>query len=135
MHCFANNVQVAFVAIGATMVGSITFLKKEGDYVRKGDEVSFILFPSCDYSAVCAGLLNYLTCPLLSQFGYFSFGGSTVICVFEKVCSFLSLLFVSFFLLDTDNQLSKTKLSKAIQYLSLQFHKLNPLLVTGRNPI
>ncbi|TVU36953.1 hypothetical protein EJB05_18910 [Eragrostis curvula] len=47
--------KVAFVAIGATMVGSITFLKEEGDYVQKGDE-----------------------------FGYFSFGGSTVICVFEK---------------------------------------------------
>ncbi|RWW65680.1 hypothetical protein BHE74_00026998 [Ensete ventricosum] len=47
--------KVAFVAIGATMVGSITFTKKEGDYVHKGDE-----------------------------FGYFSFGGSTVICVFEK---------------------------------------------------
>ncbi|KAH0733689.1 hypothetical protein KY289_004877 [Solanum tuberosum] len=47
--------KVAFVAIGATMVGSINFSKKEGDYVRKGDE-----------------------------FGYFSFGGSTVICVFEK---------------------------------------------------
>ncbi|CAL9198259.1 phosphatidylserine decarboxylase proenzyme 2 isoform X1 [Musa acuminata AAA Group] len=47
--------KVAFVAIGATMVGSITFTKNEGDYVHKGDE-----------------------------FGYFSFGGSTVICVFEK---------------------------------------------------
>ncbi|KAL8536111.1 hypothetical protein ACS0TY_011658 [Phlomoides rotata] len=47
--------KVAFVAIGATMVGSITFTKREGDYVKKGDE-----------------------------FGYFSFGGSTVICVFEK---------------------------------------------------
>ncbi|ERN19873.1 hypothetical protein AMTRI_Chr11g100430 [Amborella trichopoda] len=47
--------KVAFVAIGATMVGSITFLRKEGDYVNKGDE-----------------------------FGYFSFGGSTVMCVFEK---------------------------------------------------
>lgn len=47
--------KVAFVAIGATMVGSITFLKKKGDHVKKGDE-----------------------------FGYFSFGGSTVICVFEK---------------------------------------------------
>ncbi|GAA0174197.1 decarboxylase [Lithospermum erythrorhizon] len=47
--------KVAFVAIGATMVGSITFKKKEGDLVQKGDE-----------------------------FGYFSFGGSTVICVFEK---------------------------------------------------
>ncbi|KQK11647.1 hypothetical protein BRADI_2g61400v3 [Brachypodium distachyon] len=47
--------KVAFVAIGATMVGSITFLKEKGDYVHKGDE-----------------------------FGYFSFGGSTVICVFEK---------------------------------------------------
>ncbi|BBG96066.1 phosphatidylserine decarboxylase 2 [Prunus dulcis] len=47
--------KVAFVAIGATMVGSITFSKKEGDHVKKGEE-----------------------------FGYFSFGGSTVICVFEK---------------------------------------------------
>ncbi|KAI7738701.1 hypothetical protein M8C21_030803 [Ambrosia artemisiifolia] len=47
--------KVAFVAIGATMVGSITFTKKAGDHVQKGDE-----------------------------FGYFSFGGSTVICVFEK---------------------------------------------------
>lgn len=47
--------KVAFVAIGATMVGSIAFSKKEGDHVKKGDE-----------------------------FGYFSFGGSTVICVFEK---------------------------------------------------
>ncbi|KAG6788874.1 hypothetical protein POTOM_004952 [Populus tomentosa] len=48
--------KVAFVAIGATMVGSITFSKKAGDHVKKGDE-----------------------------YGYFSFGGSTVICVFEKV--------------------------------------------------
>ncbi|KAK7328206.1 hypothetical protein VNO77_22308 [Canavalia gladiata] len=47
--------KVAFVAIGATMVGSINFIKKKGDYVKKGDE-----------------------------FGYFSFGGSTVICIFEK---------------------------------------------------
>uniref|UniRef100_A0A0E0JTW7 phosphatidylserine decarboxylase n=1 Tax=Oryza punctata TaxID=4537 RepID=A0A0E0JTW7_ORYPU len=30
--------KVAFVAIGATMVGSIEFLKEEGDYVHKGDE-------------------------------------------------------------------------------------------------
>ncbi|XP_031504197.1 phosphatidylserine decarboxylase proenzyme 2-like [Nymphaea colorata] len=50
--CFGK---VAFVAIGATMVGSIHFSKKKGEYVRKGEE-----------------------------FGYFSFGGSTVICVFEK---------------------------------------------------
>ncbi|KAK8958625.1 hypothetical protein KSP40_PGU000908 [Platanthera guangdongensis] len=49
--------KVAFVAIGATMVGSITFSKKKGDCVHKGDE-----------------------------FGYFSFGGSTVICMFEKDC-------------------------------------------------
>ncbi|MCO5590555.1 hypothetical protein L7F22_044526 [Adiantum nelumboides] len=47
--------KVAFVAIGATMVGSINFTKNEGDRVKKGDE-----------------------------FGYFSFGGSTVICVFQK---------------------------------------------------
>ncbi|EFH42453.1 predicted protein [Arabidopsis lyrata subsp. lyrata] len=47
--------KVAFVAIGATMVGSINFERKEGEHVKKGDEL-----------------------------GYFSFGGSTVICVFEK---------------------------------------------------
>ncbi|KAF1889183.1 hypothetical protein Lal_00024505 [Lupinus albus] len=47
--------EVAFVAIGATMVGSITFTKKKSDHVKKGDE-----------------------------FGYLSFGGSTAICVFEK---------------------------------------------------
>lgn len=47
--------KVAFVAIGATMVGSIKFLRKKGEDVKKGEE-----------------------------FGYFAFGGSTVICVFEK---------------------------------------------------
>ncbi|GLJ07605.1 hypothetical protein SUGI_0070660 [Cryptomeria japonica] len=47
--------KMAFVAIGATMVGSITFTKNEGDFLKKGDEL-----------------------------GYFSFGGSTVVCVFEK---------------------------------------------------
>ncbi|KAK9735194.1 hypothetical protein RND81_04G189700 [Saponaria officinalis] len=50
--CFGK---VAYIAIGATMVGSISFTRKEGEHVQKGDE-----------------------------FGYFSFGGSTVICVFEK---------------------------------------------------
>jgi phosphatidylserine decarboxylase len=47
--------KVAFVAIGATMVGTITFTKNEGDEVKKGDEM-----------------------------GFFSFGGSTVIVVFQK---------------------------------------------------
>ncbi|CAN6458626.1 unnamed protein product [Victoria cruziana] len=50
--CFGK---VAFVAIGATMVGSINFSKKKEEYVRKGDEL-----------------------------GYFNFGGSTVLSVFEK---------------------------------------------------
>ncbi|KAL5703747.1 phosphatidylserine decarboxylase [Ranunculus cassubicifolius] len=47
--------KVALVAIGATMVGSINLTKKEGDEVQKGEEM-----------------------------GYFQFGGSTVIAVFEK---------------------------------------------------
>ncbi|GFY89169.1 phosphatidylserine decarboxylase 2 [Actinidia rufa] len=58
--------KVAFVAIGATMVGSITFTKKKGDHIQKGDEAFYLD-------------------SLSLQFGYFSFGGSTVICVFEKV--------------------------------------------------
>ncbi|KAL7175678.1 hypothetical protein ACSBR2_029297 [Camellia fascicularis] len=32
--------KVAFVAVGATMVGSITFTKKKGDYIKKGDELN-----------------------------------------------------------------------------------------------
>ncbi|KAK6917069.1 Phosphatidylserine decarboxylase-related, partial [Dillenia turbinata] len=36
--------QVAFVAIGATMVGSIPFSKNEGDYAQKGDEVTIHIF-------------------------------------------------------------------------------------------
>ena len=36
--------QVAMVAIGATMVGSITFSKKEGDVVKKGEQVILPLF-------------------------------------------------------------------------------------------
>lgn len=53
-------VQVAFVAIGATMVGSITFLKKEGDYIHKGDEVFFMhfLLIYCDnfFWCLCEGV-------------------------------------------------------------------------------
>ena len=40
---------MAFVAIGATMVGSITFTKRDGDHVKKGDEVSlFTRSPSVE---------------------------------------------------------------------------------------
>ncbi|KAF1888989.1 hypothetical protein Lal_00039644 [Lupinus albus] len=46
------------------MVGSITFTKKKCDHVKKGDE---------EVEICC-----------IKQFGYLSFGGSTVICVFEK---------------------------------------------------
>ena len=45
---------VKFVAIGATLVGSIVFTVEVGQTVRKGDEL-----------------------------GYFKFGGSTNICLFE----------------------------------------------------
>lgn len=72
------------MAIGATMVGSIEFLKEEGDYVHKGDEVFFthLLFHA---TAVPLVSTDYLMHDIFSQFGYFAFGGSTVICVFEKV--------------------------------------------------
>jgi phosphatidylserine decarboxylase len=46
---------VGMIAVGATMVGSINFLRHEGDKVKKGD-----------------------------QHGYFAFGGSTVLVFFEK---------------------------------------------------
>ncbi len=47
--------QVAFIAIGATCVGSILMATKSGDSIRKGDEL-----------------------------GYFAFGGSCVITLFEE---------------------------------------------------
>jgi len=46
---------VIYIAVGATMVGSIVFTAKEGDKLKKGDEV-----------------------------GYFAFGGSTVLLFFKK---------------------------------------------------
>ena len=70
------------------MVGSITFLKNEGDYVHKGDEVCIHALPlviHCKNFFWCA--CKGATLSFFIQFGYFSFGGSTVICVFEKVCS------------------------------------------------
>eukprot|EP01006_Ploeotia_vitrea_P041357 TRINITY_DN66504_c4_g6_i1.p1 TRINITY_DN66504_c4_g6~~TRINITY_DN66504_c4_g6_i1.p1 ORF type:complete len:726 (+),score=388.64 TRINITY_DN66504_c4_g6_i1:76-2253(+) len=46
---------VAFVAVGATCVGSVKMLAKEGDTVTRGDD-----------------------------FGYFQFGGSTIVLLFQK---------------------------------------------------
>jgi len=52
----ANGIgKVAFVAIGAERVGRVTTLRKEGATLQKGDEL-----------------------------GYFSYGGSDVLCIFEK---------------------------------------------------
>jgi len=47
--------RVMAVCIGAMMVGSIRTTVSEGDFVKRGQE-----------------------------FGYFAFGGSTIVCVFEK---------------------------------------------------
>ena len=44
------------VCIGAMMVGSTIITKKEGEEVKRGEE-----------------------------FGYFAFGGSTIVCLFERV--------------------------------------------------
>jgi len=48
-------VPVAFVAIGALLVGSVNWSKKPGETVRKGDDL-----------------------------GWFAYGGSTVVCVFPR---------------------------------------------------
>ena len=36
---------VAFVAIGALLVGSIEWTKRAGDTVRKGEELGFVILP------------------------------------------------------------------------------------------
>jgi len=48
-------IPVVIVAVGAMLVGSIAWTKKQGDQVKKGEEL-----------------------------GYFAYGGSTVIAVFPK---------------------------------------------------
>jgi len=50
-----NFGDVLYITIGATMVGSIVFTQKEGNTVKKGDEM-----------------------------GYFAFGGSTILVLFQK---------------------------------------------------
>ena len=75
------------------MVGSITFLKKEGDQVKKGEQVKiYISFTVISRICVFIYFFFFPASTILAnshymvmQFGYFSFGGSTVICVFEKV--------------------------------------------------
>lgn len=75
------------------MVGSITFTKKGGEYVQKGDEVNNLcpryfliicVLVTFFYFLFPFGVLTFIN----FQLGYFSFGGSTVICVFEKVSFF-----------------------------------------------
>jgi phosphatidylserine decarboxylase len=51
----ATSQPIAFVAIGALLVGSIQFTVEEGQKVKRGDEL-----------------------------GYFAYGGSTIIVVFPK---------------------------------------------------
>ena len=50
-----SNAPVAFVAIGAMLVGSIVWTRKEGEDVKRGEEL-----------------------------GYFAYGGSTVVVVYPK---------------------------------------------------
>lgn len=63
------------------MVGSINFVRKEGDHVKKGDEVSSFYFYQWNDTSRKISSNTFINL----QLGYFSFGGSTVICVFEKV--------------------------------------------------
>lgn len=74
------------------MVGSITFTKKKGDYVQKGDEVQNFVIIIVTFRVMSSNqfLIPILLFALIVQFGYFSFGGSTVICVFEKVSCYLT---------------------------------------------
>ncbi|XP_057760334.1 phosphatidylserine decarboxylase proenzyme 2-like [Arachis stenosperma] len=66
--------KVVFVVIGATMVGSITFTRKMGDYVKKGDELQVFLQKGkrvgegrrsmgprflSSYFYICTGVFNF----------------------------------------------------------------------------
>jgi len=83
--CELNSPQfgtVAIVAVGATMVGSINFLRHAKDQVRCG--TAQMIFVSCVCS--CLSALCNRNPPQVKkgdQHGYFAFGGSTVMVFFE----------------------------------------------------
>ena len=54
-----NHGKIAYIAIGATCVGSVVIIPKVNDYINKGDEI-----------------------------GYFQFGGSTIVLLFENDVNF-----------------------------------------------
>lgn len=59
------------VFVGAMMVGSIIMTVREGDPVQRADEVREL----CQTSESLADLVV--------QLGYFAFGGSTIVCLWE----------------------------------------------------
>ena len=63
---------VAFVAIGALLVGSIEWTRKVGDNVRKGEELGFV------------EIIQFWDNDVIKYFlRFFKYGGSTVVTVFE----------------------------------------------------
>ena len=111
MHCFCNNLGPGGICCHWSDYGRKHHVPEKGGGLRPQGRRG-LFYTRCFLRYYSAHLLFVLVCSVIwfvifSQFGYFSFGGSTVICVFEKVCSFLSPFSVSFLLLDIANQLCK----------------------------
>lgn len=112
------------------MVGSITFIKEEGDRIRKGDEVCNRLSDGFYFSSSllfkllftfllrCTSIFN----TIWFQFGYFSFGGSTVICVFEKVSNVNIIKHVNNSVKVFCNYISLSEILSTCNNSALQYH-------------
>lgn len=76
---------VTYVAVGATLVGSINPTTHEGDAVRKGDEVGGAMRLRAERASAGGGpLIGGVSAASTAQHGYFAFGGSTILVLFEK---------------------------------------------------
>lgn len=64
--------------IGAMMVGSICMTKQEGDDVKRGEETG-------EPSQSSSRRREYEAYTALDRTGYFKFGGSTIVCLFNDV--------------------------------------------------
>lgn len=75
-------IPIPIVSVGAMLVGSIAFTKKQGDTVAKADDVgSRCLMLDLERRARRDEAESVYGC---SQLGYFCYGGSTVIVLFPK---------------------------------------------------
>lgn len=100
---------MAFVAIGATMVGSITFSRKKGEYVTKGDEVCVFLY-FCPFIWIPS---NLVSC--------FNSTSVWILLIWRKHCNMCVWKgMIEWIIMEKSSKLMVCELQRDIYYLFLQ---------------